>query len=47
MTLGRLRARERVPALREAVENGTDIFLRAVRAIARRALEGVDDGQVP
>lgn len=41
-TLGRLRARESVPALREAVEAGNDIYLRAAALRSLIAIEGVE-----
>jgi len=41
-TLGRLQARESVPALREAVEAGPDIFLRAEALRSLIAIEGVE-----
>jgi HEAT repeat protein len=41
-TLGRLRARESVPALREAVEAGPDTFLRAEALRSLIAIEGVE-----
>ena len=41
-TLGRLQARESVPALREAVEAGPDIFLRAEALSSLIAIEGVE-----
>ena len=39
-TLGRLRAQEPVPALREAAEAGTDIYLRAQALRSLIAIEG-------
>jgi hypothetical protein len=41
-TLGRLRARESVPALREAAEAGADIYLRAEALRSVIAIEGVE-----
>ncbi len=41
-TLGKLRARESVPALRAAVEAGRDIFLRAAALRSLIAIEGVE-----
>jgi hypothetical protein len=41
-TLGRLRARESVPALRAAVEAGHDIYLRAAAFSSLIAIEGVE-----
>jgi HEAT repeat protein len=41
-TLGRLRARESIPALRAAVEGGKDIFLRAQALRSLIAIEGVE-----
>lgn len=40
-TLGRLRARESVPALRQAVEHGADIFVRAAALRSLILIEGV------
>lgn len=42
MTLGRLRARESVPALRDAVETGNDIYLRAAALRSLILIEGVE-----
>jgi hypothetical protein len=39
--LGRLRARESVPALREAVETGVDIYVRAEALRSLIVIEGV------
>lgn len=39
-TLGRLRMRESVPALREAAETGKDIYLRAAALRSLIAIEG-------
>ena len=41
-TLGRLQARESVPALREAVEAGPDILLRAEALRSLIVIEGVE-----
>jgi hypothetical protein len=41
-TLGRLRARESVPAPREAAEAGADIYLRAEALCSAIAIEGVE-----
>ncbi len=41
-TLGRLRAHEGVPALHEAVEAGTDIYIRAEALRSLIAIEGVE-----
>jgi len=41
-TLGRLRARESVPALREVVDAGADIYLRAEALRSLIAIEGVE-----
>ena len=41
-TLGRLRAQESAPALRVAVETGTDIYLRAEALRSLIAIEGVE-----
>jgi HEAT repeats len=41
-TLGRLRARQSVPALREAVEAGNDVYLRAAALGSLIAIEGVE-----
>jgi HEAT repeat protein len=41
-TLGRLRARESVPALRDAVEAGSDVYLRAAALRSLIAIEGVE-----
>ncbi len=41
-TLGRLRARESVPALRQAVEAGNDIYLRAEALRSLISIEGVE-----
>jgi len=40
--LGRMRARESIPALRAAVETGGDIFLRAQALRSLIAIEGVE-----
>ncbi|MBO0833461.1 MAG: HEAT repeat domain-containing protein [Actinobacteria bacterium] len=40
--LGQLRARESVPALREAAESGLDIYLRAEALRSVIAIEGAD-----
>lgn len=40
ITLGRLRARDSVPALRQAVENGADIFVRAAALRSLILIEG-------
>ena len=40
--LGRLRARESAPALREAVEAGNDVYLRAAALRSLIAIEGVE-----
>lgn len=42
VTLGRLRARESVPALREVVEAGADVYLRAEALRSLIAIEGVE-----
>jgi HEAT repeats len=42
VTLGRLRARESVPALREVVEAGADIYLRAEALRSLIAIEGAE-----
>ena len=41
-TLGRLRAHEAIPALREAVEAGSDIYIRAEALRSLLAIEGVE-----
>jgi HEAT repeat protein len=41
-TLGRLRAHEGAPALHEAVESGTDIYIRAEALRSLIAIEGVE-----
>jgi len=41
-TLGRLRARESVPALREAAESGHDVYLRAAALRSLIAIEGAE-----
>jgi len=41
-TLGRLRARQSVPALRTAVEAGADVYLRAEALRSLIAIEGAD-----
>jgi HEAT repeat protein len=41
-TLGRLRAHEAIPALREAVEAGSDIYIRAEALRSLIAIEGVE-----
>jgi len=41
-TLGRLRARESVPALRKAVEAGNDVYLRAAALRSLIAIEGAE-----
>jgi len=41
-TLGRLKARESIPALREAAEAGTDIYLRAEALRSLIGIEGVE-----
>jgi HEAT repeat protein len=41
-TLGRLRARQSVPALRAAVEAGADVYLRAEALRSLIAIEGAD-----
>jgi len=41
-TLGRLRARESVPALREAVNAGNDVYLRAAALRSLIAIEGAE-----
>jgi HEAT repeat protein len=41
-TLGRLKARESVPALREAVEAGSDIYLQAEALRSLIAIEGTE-----
>jgi HEAT repeat protein len=41
-TLGRLRVREAVPALREVAESGPDIYLRAEALRSLLAIEGVE-----
>lgn len=41
-TLGRLRARESVPALRAAAEAGNDVYLRAAALCSLIAIEGVE-----
>jgi HEAT repeat protein len=40
--LGRLRPRESIPALREAVEAGSDIYVRAEALRSLLAIEGVE-----
>jgi hypothetical protein len=41
-TLGKLRARESIPALREAVETGNDVYLRAEALRSLIAIEGTE-----
>jgi len=41
-TLGRLRAQESVPALREAVKAGNDVYLRAAALRSLIAIEGAE-----
>jgi len=41
-TLGRLRAHEAIPALREAVEAGSDIYIRGEALRSLIAIEGVE-----